>query len=120
MQDKGEQLLKKIRNEEAVNQADFFDLGVLTFTDEVRKMCVQNACGRYGRTWNCPPVCGTVEELEAVCRGFKRGILVNCVKTLEDSFDWEGMTEGGAPRDGRRVFWAGVSEISGGVNRKCD
>jgi len=95
MQDKGEQLLEKIRGEEVVNQADFFDLDVLTFTDDVRDMCVQNTCGRYGRAWNCPPLCGTIKELEAVCMGFSKGILVNCVTHLEDSFDWENMQLGG-------------------------
>jgi len=95
MQDRGEQLLEKIRKVEIVNQADFIDLGVLTFTDEVRQMCVQNTCGRYNRAWNCPPVCGTVEELEAVCKKYSRGILANSVKHIQDSFDWEGMMEGG-------------------------
>jgi predicted metal-binding protein len=91
----GEQLLGKIRDTENVNQADFFDLDVLTFTDEVRAMCEQNTCGRYGRAWNCPPVCGTVAELEAACKHFDQGILVNCVKQIEDSYDWEGMIDGG-------------------------
>jgi len=95
MREKGELLLEKIRKEEGVNQADFFDLGILTFTDDVREMCIQNTCGRYNRAWNCPPVCGTIEELETVCRGFSKGILVNSVTHLEDSFDWEGMMEGG-------------------------
>ena len=95
MQDTGGDLLEKIRGEDIVNQADYFDLGVLTFTDDVRDMCVQNTCGRYNRAWNCPPVCGTVAELEAVCRGFSKGILVNTVTHVQDSFDWEGMMEGG-------------------------
>ena len=95
MQGRAEKLLKKIRDEKTVNQADFFDLGFLTFTDDVRFMCEQNTCGRYDRAWNCPPVCGTIVELEAACRGFGQGILVNCVKHVKDSFDWEGMMEGG-------------------------
>ena len=95
MQDKGTQLLEAIREKAVVNQADFFDPELLTFTDDVRAMCVQNTCGRYNRAWNCPPVCGTVAELEAACRAFSRGILVNNVKRVEDSFDWEGMMEGG-------------------------
>lgn len=91
----GEDLLAKIRDVEAVNQADFFDLGILTFTEDVRFMCEQNTCGRYERAWNCPPVCGTIEELETACMRFRRGILVNSVTHIQDSFDWEGMMEGG-------------------------
>jgi len=95
MQDKGEQLLETIRAEKVVNQADFFDLGILTYTDDVRQMCEQNTCGRYNKAWNCPPVCGTVAELESACKSFAKGILVNCVRHIEDSFDWEGMLDGG-------------------------
>jgi len=95
MQNKGEVLLEKIRAREGVNQADPIDPGVLTFTEEVREMCVQNTCGRYDRAWNCPPVCGTVEELESSCKSYAKGILVNIVNHLQDSFDWEGMQEGG-------------------------
>jgi predicted metal-binding protein len=93
--EQGERLLEQIRETEGVNQADFFDLGVLTFTDEVRGMCEQNSCGRYGRAWNCPPVCGSIEELEAACKHFENGILVNTIKQISDSFDWEGMLDGG-------------------------
>jgi len=95
MQSKGEQLLEMLKGDPVVNQADFFDPAVLTFTDDVRHMCEQNTCGRYGRAWNCPPVCGTVAELEAACLSYKSGILVNIVTRISDSFDWEGMMEGG-------------------------
>jgi len=95
MRNNGEALIERIRHEQVVNQADFFDPGILTFTDDVRFMCEQNSCGRYNRAWNCPPVCGSVKELEQVCKGFANGILINSVTIIEDSFDWEGMMEGG-------------------------
>jgi len=94
MAEKGELLLEKIRADKRVNQADPFDLGILAFLDEVRAMCEQNTCGRYNTKWCCPPVCGTVAELETVCGNYSAGILVNCVKHLQDSFDWEGMQDG--------------------------
>ena len=95
MSSKGEQLLEAIRGENVVNQADFFDLDLLSFEDDVRHMCEQNTCGRYNRAWNCPPVCGTIQELEAACRHFSHGILVNSVTHVKNSFDWAGMMEGG-------------------------
>jgi len=91
---KTQKLLALIKTLAPVNQADFFDLGILTFTDDVRAMCEQNTCGRFGRAWNCPPVCGSVAELEAACKSFERGILINTVTKIEDSFDWEGMMAG--------------------------
>ena len=95
MNEKAQDLIEKIRAEKEVNQVDFFDLDILTFMDEVREMCVQNSCGRYNRAWNCPPVCGSIKELEEVCRSYKNGILINSVTEVEDSFDWEGMMAGG-------------------------
>lgn len=95
MKNTGEQLLEKIREEACVNQADFLDPEILSFTEDVRRMCEQNACGRYNRAWNCPPACGSLEELEAACRRFKKGVLVNSITHIKDSFDWEGMMEGG-------------------------
>lgn len=77
------------------NQVDFFDVNILTYTDEVRDMCKVNSCGRYGRSWNCPPGCGEIKELEEECKKYSKGILFNTVTELEDSFDWEGMMAGG-------------------------
>jgi predicted metal-binding protein len=77
-----------------LSQADFIDPSMLLFEDEIRVMCAQNTCGRYGRTWNCPPVCGTVAELAAVCRSYGRGILFNKVSPLKDPLDWDGMMAG--------------------------
>ena len=91
----GEKLLKQVRGLSGINQVDFFDTNILTFENEIRCICESNGCGRYNRAWNCPPVCGTIEELEAVCRHYAKGILLNIVRSLTDSFDLEGMMAGG-------------------------
>lgn len=64
----------------------------LKLLPEVRNMCAVNRCGQYGANWNCPPACGTLEECEARLRQYERGIVVETVGQLEDSFDVEGMT----------------------------
>jgi len=58
---------------------------------EVRRLCEQNACGRYGRNWQCPPHVGPLEETAARFRAFSHGLLVQTVGDLEDSYDVEGM-----------------------------
>ncbi|MDR2356450.1 MAG: DUF2284 domain-containing protein [Clostridiales Family XIII bacterium] len=78
-----------------VNQADAIDVGFLTYEREVRAMCEMNSCGRYGRSWNCPPQVGSIEALEAKCGAYRNGILLNTVNALEDSFDFEGMMAAG-------------------------
>ncbi|MDR1655409.1 MAG: DUF2284 domain-containing protein, partial [Treponema sp.] len=58
---------------------------------EARDMCAVNKCGSYGKTWSCPPGCGTLEECEAMIRKYSRGLLFQTTAKLEDDFDWETM-----------------------------
>ncbi len=69
------------------------DVATLRVMPEVRDMCASDRCGHYGRSWSCPPACGSLEEMERRIRRYSRGILVQTVGELEDSFDWEGMQE---------------------------
>lgn len=63
----------------------------LDFKEEVRQMCADNRCGIYGKNWACPPACGTVAECAARARQYEKGVLVEYVGKIEDSFDIEGM-----------------------------
>lgn len=69
------------------------DVATLELKQEVRDMCADNTCGQYGRRWGCPPGCGTLEECRKLLEGYKRGILVQSVGDVEDSFDFEAMME---------------------------
>ncbi len=61
-----------------------------------RKMCEQNLCGNYGRSWMCPPDAGPIEELMAEVRAYSHILVYQTVGELEDSYDFEGMMEAGA------------------------
>jgi predicted metal-binding protein len=74
-----------------LNRVGAVDVGLLTYGRDVRAMCEMNACGRYGRAWNCPPAVGTLEELAEKCGAYRSGGLFNTVSALTDSFDFEGM-----------------------------
>ena len=82
-------------------EAGAYRAGVIS-TDEVktdaafRKMCEQNLCGNYGRSWMCPPDAGPIEELMAEVRTFSHILVYQTVGELEDSYDFEGMMEAGA------------------------
>lgn len=69
------------------------DTQTIKLNPEVRAMCASNTCGQYGRRWSCPPGCGTLEECEARLQPFSTGILVQSIGDVEDSFDFEAMTE---------------------------
>lgn len=77
------------------------DVSTLKAREEVRDMCAANTCHAYGSNWSCPPACGTVAECGEKMAKFTRGILVQTVGQLEDSWDYETMQET-AENHGRR------------------
>ena len=66
----------------------------IPFEQEIRKICEDNACRLYAKTWACPPAVGTVKECRARCLAYKTAMVFNAVYHLEDSFDYEGMLQG--------------------------
>ena len=71
-----------------------FPVSELRFLPEVRDACRMNKCGRYDRSWSCPPACGTLEECAAAAQRYAWGILLQTTVQMEDSFDVEAMMEG--------------------------
>lgn len=65
----------------------------LEFKPEVRQMCADNRCGAYGKSWSCPPGCGTIEECSDRAKAYESGVIVEYIGAIEDSFDIEGMEE---------------------------
>lgn len=63
----------------------------LRFYPEVREMCAADKCKNYGRSWSCPPACGTLEEIAEKASGYQHGILVQSTGQLEDDFDFEAI-----------------------------
>ena len=70
-----------------------FAVPALQFRPEVREMCAADKCARYGKTWSCPPACGTLEEVRETAAGFTWGILLQTTAEMEDDFDVEAMME---------------------------
>lgn len=69
------------------------DPATIELKSEVRDMCAVNTCGMYGKSWSCPPGCGTLEECGERMKGYTRGVLVQTVGDIEDGFDFEAITE---------------------------
>ncbi|MBQ9951756.1 MAG: DUF2284 domain-containing protein [Clostridia bacterium] len=65
----------------------------IVLSAEFRAACEMNSCGVFGRCWMCPPDVGPIDELMDRVRSFPRGIWYQTVGEIEDSFDFEGMTE---------------------------
>lgn len=68
-----------------------------------RDICASNACGAYGKNWTCPPAVGNIDEMMDELRTYDCAVVYQLVGEIEDSFDFEGMTEVGA-RHQKLVF----------------
>ena len=66
----------------------------LKFLPAVRDMCSADKCGSYGKSWSCPPACGTLEENAARAEKYACGILLQTTAELSDSFDYEAIAAG--------------------------
>ena len=75
------------------SQAAALDTSVLEARTEVRDMCAADRCHAYGRSWSCPPACGTLEQCQAQMHRYKRGILLQTTGDMEDDFDVEALYE---------------------------
>ena len=67
------------------------DISTLECLQDVRDMCNPGQCPRYGKTWSCPPEAPSLEEMRKTVKSYVKGILVQTVGRLEDSYDWEGI-----------------------------
>ena len=77
-----------------ITEAGFVEISDLRFYPEIRKICRENTCRNYGKTWACPPGIGTLEQCRTRVNGYTGMILFSRKFQLEDSFDFEGMTAG--------------------------
>ncbi len=66
----------------------------IPFSESVVDACRANRCGMYGKTWTCPPGVGELSVLEKKIKNYRRAVVFSCKYDLEDSFDFEGMTDG--------------------------
>jgi len=67
------------------------DVGGIVFDRGLRKSCELNTCRKFGTNYGCPPHIGTPEECIDIVKAYSRGVLVQYIGELEDSFDIEGM-----------------------------
>ena len=84
--------LVKLAGEIGFSHAAPLNVKALRALPEVREMCASDRCRRYGKSWSCPPACGSLEECQTRMLGYTGGVLVQTTANLEDEFDFESMT----------------------------
>ena len=84
--------LLTLAREVGFSQCAPVNMDALDPLEAVRDMCKADRCGRYGKSWSCPPACSTLEQARAQIKRYSQGILVQSTAQLEDEFDYTGMT----------------------------
>ncbi|MDR1183914.1 MAG: DUF2284 domain-containing protein [Coriobacteriales bacterium] len=72
-----------------------FDPALLEVRQEVRDMCAADKCHAFGKSWSCPPACGSIEKYQVLFQRYHTGYLFQTVAEMEDAFDYEGIEKGG-------------------------
>lgn len=72
----------------------------VVYSREFRDICRGNACGKYGACYRCPPDEGDIDALMAAARAHPAGVIYQTIVSIEESFDIEGMLEGGLAHAG--------------------
>jgi len=78
-----------------ISNAAVFSAGDIRFNPVFRDMCKDNLCGKYGKNYKCPPFVGEPEDLKTEVLSYETSILIQTIHNIEDSYDFEGMNEGG-------------------------
>lgn len=79
-----------------IDNVGYISTSQIVFGEELRRICENNVCHRYGASWTCPPAVGTIEECKRKCLSYDSAMVFSTVYQLEDSFDVEGMDAGRA------------------------
>lgn len=67
--------------------AEIISTSDLVFVPEYRKYCEDNLCGNYGKNYGCPPICGSVEEMQDRVRHWKHALVLQTKTAVENAFD---------------------------------
>ena len=59
------------------------NMNALIARSEIRDMCITGKCQRYGKSWSCPPACGSLETCAARMRQYSSGILVQTTALID-------------------------------------
>jgi len=88
--------LVKLALEKGAHKATCIATSQLRFCESFVEACEQNYCGRYGKSYTCPPHVGEIADLIAKVKRRQTAIIWQTVHELEDSFDYKSMQRGQA------------------------
>lgn len=122
------QIIKFIK-ENGPNNIGTVSVDDMSFNPEFRKACESNACGMFNRCWTCPPHIGEINYLITTAKTFQNAIVYQTIHELEDSYDFEGMMDGGKLHNdlaqkinthlGENLYTSAILHLGAGGCRVC-
>lgn len=76
-----------------VDKAALISTEDIVTSSSFREICRKNTCGGYASNYMCPPAVGDIDALIEKVYSYRYGVLYQNVFKIEDSFDFEGMTD---------------------------
>ncbi len=73
-----------------IHEHAFLEPSAVTFLEEVRSMCQQNKCGKYGLSWACQPASGSLEDCKNKCLAYDQVFVFSTVAQLKKTYDMDG------------------------------
>lgn len=83
-----EQELCKKAMELGATGAGVISLADVTPDPQFRDLCALNYCGRYGKSWTCPPGCGSLDQCAARLREYTRAVVVQLIHPWRIAWMW--------------------------------
>ncbi|MDR2866480.1 MAG: DUF2284 domain-containing protein [Methanomassiliicoccaceae archaeon] len=89
-----EDILEEVRKGDT-GYAAIFDLRrtPLMCSNMVRQFCENNACGKYGANWTCPPAVGPIDECISAVKKYSKVLVFRSDYKINEWYDYEKVEE---------------------------
>ena len=79
--------MQKLFKNKKISQKVFIAAKDIPFNEKATAYCSANLCGRYAKTWSCPPAVGDYNTLKAKALSFKNAVVFTNKGMIEDIND---------------------------------
>ena len=79
--------MQKIFTDAKIYQSAFIDIKDIPFTEKAASYCRANLCGRYGKSWSCPPALGDFGTLTEKAQSFDNAFIFSRKGKIESFAD---------------------------------
>lgn len=83
--------MQKLFTDDRIYQSAFIDVSDIPFTEKAASYCKANLCGRYGKSWSCPPAVGNFNTLKAQALTFDKAFIFSHKGKIESYSDEKAM-----------------------------